>query len=71
MAISVPHILGGTYIVETVFSYPGLEHLLMRVPDNKDYNLRMVLCILTGIVVVVCNMIAQTINERIDPRIRQ
>lgn len=31
----------------------------------------MVLCILTGIVVVVCNMIAQTINERIDPRIRQ
>ena len=23
MAISVPHILGGTYIVETVFSYPG------------------------------------------------
>ena len=37
----------------------------------KDYNLLMVLCILTGIVVVVCNMIAQTINERIDPRIRQ
>ena len=22
MAISVPHVLGGTYIVETVFSYP-------------------------------------------------
>lgn len=27
MAISVPHILGGTYIVETVFSYPGLGTL--------------------------------------------
>ena len=71
MAISVPHILGGTYIVETVFSYPGLGTLAYESARYKDYNLLMVLCILTGIVVVVCNMIAQTINERIDPRIRQ
>ena len=27
MAISVPHVLGGTYIVETVFSYPGIGTL--------------------------------------------
>ena len=27
MAISVPHILGGTYVVETVFSYPGIGTL--------------------------------------------
>ena len=27
MAISVPHIMGGTYIVEAVFSYPGLGTL--------------------------------------------
>ena len=71
MAISVPHILGGTYIVETVFSYPGLGTLAYESARYKDYNLLMVLCILTGIVVVVCNMIAQTINERIEPRIRQ
>ena len=30
----------------------------------------MVLCVLSGILVIFCNMIAQTINERIDPRIR-
>ena len=58
MAISVPHILGGTYIVETVFSYPGLGTLAYESARYKDYNLLMVLCILTGIVVVVCNMIA-------------
>ena len=27
MAISVPHVMGGTYIVETVFSYPGIGAL--------------------------------------------
>ena len=30
----------------------------------------MVLCMLTGTVVIVCSMLAQVINERIDPRLR-
>ena len=30
----------------------------------------MVLCIFSGILVILCNLAAQMINERIDPRIR-
>lgn len=70
MAISVPHVLGGTYIVETVFSYPGIGTLSYESARYKDYNLLMVLCLLTGIVVICSNTVAQMINERIDPRIR-
>ncbi len=70
MAISVPHIMGGTYIVETVFSYPGIGTLSYESARYQDYNLLMVLCLISGIVVILCNMLAQTINERIDPRIK-
>ena len=70
MAISIPHVLGGTYIVETVFSYPGLGTLSYESARYKDYNLLMLLCILSGILVILCNMIAQTINEQVDPRLR-
>lgn len=70
MAISVPHILGGTYIVETVFSYPGLGALSYESARYKDYNLLMLLCVISGVLVILCSMIAQIINERIDPRIR-
>lgn len=70
MAISVPHVLGGTYIIETVFSYPGIGTLSYESARYKDYNLLMVLCILSGIIVILCNMLAQAINEQIDPRIR-
>lgn len=70
MAISVPHILGGTYIVEMVFSYPGLGTLSYESARYKDYNLLMLLCILSGAVVILCNMAAQVINERLDPRLR-
>lgn len=56
MAISVPHILGGTYIVEMVFSYPGLGTLTYESARYHDYNLLMLLCMLTGIVVILCNL---------------
>lgn len=70
MAISVPHILGGTYIVETVFSYPGIGTLSYESARYADYNMLMVLCMMTSIVVIFCNMLGQIINEQIDPRIK-
>ena len=71
MAISVAHILGGTYIVETVFSYPGIGTLSYESARYQDYNLLMILCLMSGILVIFCNILAQIINERIDPRMRE
>lgn len=70
MAISVSHIMGGTYIIETVFSYPGLGTLSYESARYHDYNLLMVLSLLSGIVVIFFNMLSRIINERIDPRMR-
>ena len=70
MAISVPHVMGGTYIVETVFSYPGIGALSYESARYHDYNLLMVLCMMSGILVIFCNLIGGIINERIDPRIK-
>ena len=70
IAISVPHILGGTYIIETVFSYPGIGTLSYESARYQDYNLLMLLCMFSGALVILCNIISQIINERIDPRIR-
>ena len=70
MAISVPHVVGGTYIVETVFSYPGIGALSYESARMHDYNLLMLLCLMTGILVIFFNIVGQVINERIDPRIK-
>lgn len=70
MAISVPHVLGGTYIVESVFSFPGLGTLSYESARYQDYNLLMVLCILSGALVIASGLAAQALSERIDPRMR-
>lgn len=68
MAISVPHILGGTYVVESVFAYPGLGTLSFQSAMYQDYNMLMALCLLTGAVVLVFNLLAQLLGEFLDPR---
>lgn len=68
MAIAVPHLLGGTYVVEMVFGYPGIGRLSFESALYKDYNLLMATTLLTGSVVVVCNYLAQILNEHIDTR---
>ncbi|MBQ7605400.1 MAG: ABC transporter permease [Firmicutes bacterium] len=70
MAISIPHVVGGTYIVEMLFSYPGIGTLSYEAAQLHDYNMLMVLCIITGVVVIFFNILSQIINERIDPRIK-
>lgn len=70
MAVAVAHIMGGTYIVEMVFSYPGIGTLSYESARYKDYNLLMILCLISGVVVIFCNVAAQIINEKLDPRIR-
>lgn len=71
MAIAVPHILGGTYVVETVFAYPGLGTLSFESAMYQDYNMLMALCMLTGACVLVFNLAAQLLGEFIDPRMQR
>ena len=70
MAASVPHILGGTYVIEAVFSYPGLGTLSYESARYHDYNMLMVLCMLTGAAVILFGRFGKALSERLDPRVR-
>ena len=54
--------------METVFSYPGLGTLSYESARYKDYNLLMLLGLLSWAVVILCSYAAQAVNEKIDPR---
>ena len=68
MAIFLPHLLGGAYVIEMVFSFPGLGSLGFESAKYHDYNMLMVICLMTGVVVILTNMLAQVVNEKLDSR---
>ena len=71
MAISIPHVTGGTVVVEAVFNYPGIGNLAVESAKYHDYNLLMITVLITGIAVFAGSFLAQTINEEIDPRMKE
>ncbi|UWP58260.1 ABC transporter permease [Ruminococcus gauvreauii] len=70
MAISVPHVLSGTYIAESVFNYAGIGSLGVSSAKYHDYNLLMLVVLITGVLVIASSLIAQSVNEVIDPRMK-
>ncbi len=71
MSMAVPHLLGGTYVVEMVFGYPGIGTLTFESALYKDYNLLMAITLLTGAIVIFCNFFGEILSARVDPRIRE
>ena len=71
MAISIPHVTGGTVVAEAVFNYPGIGNLAVESAKYHDYNLLMVTVLITGIAVFIGSFVAQTVNEEIDPRMKE
>lgn len=70
MAISTTHIMTGGIIIESIFDYPGIGNLAIESAKLHDYNLLMLSVLITGMFVFITSLIGQTVNERIDPRMK-
>ncbi|MEU4216970.1 ABC transporter permease [Actinoplanes sp. NPDC026623] len=70
-ALALGFIVGGTLLVEIVFSYPGLGFLLFRAVGAKDYPLMQGIFLVITISVLVANLLADIAYLLLDPRTRK
>lgn len=70
MAISIGWVLGGTIMVEMVFSYDGLGLMTWDAVLNQDYSLLQALFLLMAVAVLIANVIADIVYVYLDPRVR-
>lgn len=68
--LSLPFLLGGAVIVETVFSWPGMGKLTIDAIFARDYPLIIACTLVAGIMVILGNLIADVLYALVDPRIR-
>ena len=68
--ISIGSLLGGTCIVEVIFSYPGLGNLAVSAITSCDYNLIQGYVLWISVIYMTVNFIVDTSYKFIDPRVR-
>jgi peptide/nickel transport system permease protein len=69
IALNVPMLLGGTVIIEQVFSWPGMGSLAIASVQGRDYNTLMGINLIAAIMILLSNLLADVIYALVDPRI--
>ena len=70
IAVTMPRVVGGSTVVETVFAYPGMGRLLYTSIMGNDYVVAMTVVMIIAVTVVFFNLLADVIYGWLDPRIR-
>ncbi|WP_265110426.1 ABC transporter permease [Halosolutus halophilus] len=69
-AIQIAFIINGAVVIEQVFSWPGLGRLLVRAISQRDFPIIQAGVLMTGVAIVVANLLADIVYSWLDPRIR-
>lgn len=70
LAISIPSIVTGAFITETIFSWPGIGRLGVDAVRGRDYPVIMAVTMLSAILILIGSLIADIAYVWADPRIR-
>ena len=61
----------GSFIIESIFGWPGLGTLGMSAIQSRDYPMIMAYTMLSGTILVLGNFLADILYAFADPRIKQ
>jgi peptide/nickel transport system permease protein len=70
IGLQVPLLVGGTVILERIFSIPGMASYLLSSIQQRDYPVVQAVVLISATVVVVSNLLVDMTYALIDPRIR-
>ena len=71
IASQVPYLIGGLIAVEIVFNYPGFGTILKGAVDARDYSVLQAGVVVSSLVIVSFQLIADILFAVLNPRIRQ
>ena len=63
-------LLTGSFVIESLFSVPGIGAEFVNSVSNRDYTLIMALTIFYGAFIIIANLVTDLVTAAIDPRIR-
>ncbi len=66
----IPHILGGSVVVEQIFGWPGMGSLLFSGISQRDYPVVMGVTVVIALAVLLTNLLLDLVYGLADPRVR-
>jgi peptide/nickel transport system permease protein len=68
--MNLGYMVGGSTVIETVFSYPGTGRLLYEAVTNRDYPLIQGCFLIITVCVIAANVISDMLYPLLDPKVK-
>lgn len=65
----IPHIIGGSLVVERIFGWPGMGSLLFTSISSRDYTVVMGITVLIALAVLVTGLLMDIVYRLVDPSV--
>ena len=66
----IAFLLTGSFVAENIFTIPGIGREFVNAVGSRDYTVIMGLTIFLGMLLIVCNLVADILCTLVDPRIK-
>ena len=70
MGPALAGLLGGSFVVETIFQIPGLGRYYVQAAFNRDYTLILGMTIFFAVLIIAFNLLADILAAWMNPRLR-
>jgi peptide/nickel transport system permease protein len=70
VGLSLPHVIGGSFVIETIFSWPGVGLLGYTAIMQRDYPVQLGIALIAAVAVLLANLATDVVYGMVDPRIR-
>jgi peptide/nickel transport system permease protein len=70
VGLSLPGVIGGSFVIETIFSWPGIGMLGYTAIMQRDYPIQLGIALMAATVVLLANLLTDIAYAIADPRIR-
>lgn len=70
ITLTLPGLISGAIVTETIFSWPGMGLLFFRAIEGADYPVMIAIVFISAALILVFNLIADVSYALLDPRIR-
>jgi peptide/nickel transport system permease protein len=69
MGLTLPHLLGGSIILEQIFGWPGMGRLFFEAISQRDYDTVMGLTMMFSVLTLLGQLLADILYAVVDPRV--
>lgn len=69
LGLHLGHLIGGAFVVETIFAWPGLGRLMVQAIFDRDYPVVMGAALLIALIYILINLLVDIAHGWLDPQV--